>query len=111
MVQPRVTLCNETILFPLPFGHRNQDAAFLVLGRIAKQFVHLRPKALLFVKQWARIMRCTAAITSGGFPTDDELVEYCDLDPRTREPPARTQARNAAADDDNFRTAHVYIPV
>ena len=43
MIKPLVTFGNETILLPLPFGHRNQDAAFLMFGRVAEQFVHLWP--------------------------------------------------------------------
>ena len=56
VVEAGVAFRNEAILFPLTFGHRDQDAALLMLCGVAKQFIHLRPKPLFFIEQGAGIM-------------------------------------------------------
>ena len=100
-----VHLGDVVILAELFLRHRHHDAFFLVLGRIAEQRVHFRPHALFFLEQRALVVGGPASVAARGFPADDALVEHSDSRARAREPPARAEARDAAANDDDFHAA------
>src|SRR5215813_8827913 len=88
----------------LRVGERDANPVGLMLGGIAEQLVHLGPEALLFETERAVDMGGAAAIPSGGFPSDDALVEHEDVDAGAGQPPAGAETGHSAADDDDCRT-------